>query len=74
MAAQFMEAAHRELPDLHPALSRGDYSLLRNWLTENIYRHGRAYSATELLQRVTGAGLQTNSYLKYLEAKFTQSS
>jgi carboxypeptidase Taq len=40
-------------------------------LTENVYRHGRAYSATELLQRTTGNDLKTDAYLRYLTGKFT---
>jgi len=72
MAAQFFEAAHRSVPGLDDALAVGDYRPLLSWLTENIYRHGHAYSATELLQRTTGAGLQTRPYLTYLEKKYDE--
>ena len=70
MAAQFMEAAQRDLPGLDQTLATGDYQPLLAWLTENIYRHGRAYSPEELLMRVTGSGLQAGPYLAHLQTKF----
>ncbi len=72
MSAQFMDAAYAQLPDLQANLSSGGYMPLLNWLTENIYRHGRAYNGTELLQRVTGRELTTEPYLKYLTTKFEE--
>jgi carboxypeptidase Taq len=71
MSAQLLDAAYRDTPDLDGALGRGDYAPLRGWLTENVYRHGRAYSANELLVRTTGRELETAPYLKYLTDKFT---
>ena len=70
MAAQFMEAARRDVAGLDEALDSGDYRPLLGWLTEHIYRHGRAFSPEELLVRTTGSGLQAGPYLAYLQAKF----
>ena len=71
MASQFFETAHKDVPDMDLQLSLGNYQPLLTWLSENIYRHGKAYSATELLQRVTGKDLHTGPFLRYLEEKFT---
>lgn len=70
MAAQFFAAARRATPGLDTALARGDYAPLRGWLTENVYRHGRAYSPDELLNRATGASLDAGPYLAYLRGKY----
>ena len=70
IAAQVFEAAHAQMPDLDERLADGDYRALLDWLTENIYRHGRAYSVSELLLRVTGADLHVAPLLRYLEAKY----
>ena len=70
MAAQFFQAAHAALPDLDQTLAAGDYQPLLAWLTANIYRHGRAFSAEELLQRNTGYGLHAGPYLDYLQTKY----
>jgi len=72
MSAQLLEAAYRDTPDLGGALGRGDYAPLLGWLTENVYCHGRAYTANELLQRTTGRELETGPYLAYLTEKFTE--
>ncbi len=70
MSAQFFAAARRDLPGLDDALACGDYAPLRGWLTEHVYRHGRAFSPEELLQRATGSGLVVAPYLAYLANKF----
>ncbi len=69
MSAQFMAAARRE-PGLDDALGKGNYQPLLAWLTENVYRHGRAFSPEELLVRSTGGGLSVAPYLAYLREKF----
>ncbi|HUN07159.1 MAG TPA: carboxypeptidase M32 [Aggregatilineales bacterium] len=70
MSAQFLQAARRDVAGLDSSLDGGDYMPLLNWLQQNIYRHGRAYSASELLQRCTGSDLTVGPYLSYLEQKF----
>jgi carboxypeptidase Taq len=70
MAAQVLAAAHAHMPDLATKLADGDYQALLNWLSENIYRHGRAYQPDELLKRVSGEGLNTAPLLDYLEEKY----
>ena len=71
MSAQFLEAAYRDVDSLDSALASGDYAPLLGWLTENVYQHGRAYNASELLIRSTGSDLHVKPYLAYLEAKYT---
>jgi len=71
MSAQFLQAAHRDTAGLDQSLANGNYQPLLGWLTENIYRHGRAYSASELLVRSTGHDLTVEPYIAYLTDKFT---
>jgi carboxypeptidase Taq len=72
MSAQFLDAAHRDVPALRDALRRGDYQPLLGWLQHNVYCHGRAFSAEELLMRTTGSPLVVGPYLQYLNSKFTE--
>jgi carboxypeptidase Taq len=69
-AAQFFEAARRALPDLDAQLAHGELHPLREWLRENIHRHGQRYRAAELVGVVTGQPLSPAAFLKYLSAKF----
>ena len=48
----------------------GGYAPLREWLSEQIYRHGGRYAPSDLLRRVTGSGIDPEPYLKYLHTKF----
>ena len=72
MAAQFYQAAQKQISDLELTLERGDYAPLRGWLTKHIYQHGRRFSPHELLTRATNQGLNATAYLEYLEEKFTR--
>ena len=68
MASQFFRQA-TVLPAVAQGLDAGDYAPLRSWLTEAIYRHGRAASPAETLALVTGGGLDTGPYIADLTAK-----
>jgi len=69
-AAQFFEAARRDLGDLESMFARGDFHPLKDWLNKNIHQHGKRYHADELCLRVTGKPLSPEPYLAYLEDKF----
>jgi len=43
---------------------------LRRWLTENIYRHGRALTPDEIVIRATGRPMTSAPYFAYLRAKY----
>ena len=53
-AAQLFEAAERAVGPLEESFAAGDFSALRNWLGENVHRHGKRYPAAKLIERVTG--------------------
>ncbi|HEX5818029.1 MAG TPA: carboxypeptidase M32 [Gemmatimonadales bacterium] len=54
-AAQFLEAAERDVGDFAPAWGKGDFSGLLGWLRDNVHRHGRRWTSAELVRRATGA-------------------
>lgn len=70
MSAQIYAAAERALPDLDDQIAAGMFGPLRAWLTSHIYRHGRMFTAPELIARATGAPLGVESYLAYLHTKY----
>jgi carboxypeptidase Taq len=70
ISVQLFAAARRSVPELDARLARGDYGALRQWLSENVYRHGRAYNVNELLTRASGKPLDSGDYLTYLKQKF----
>ncbi|HSJ54545.1 MAG TPA: carboxypeptidase M32, partial [Anaerolineae bacterium] len=70
MGPQFYQAALRAHPQIPVELERGELGTLRCWLRENVYSHGRKFTAAELVERVTGAPMSIEPYLDYLYRKF----
>jgi carboxypeptidase Taq len=70
MSVQIWERAVADLGDLDERFARGEFSPLREWLREQVYRHGSKYPPRDLLRRVTGSDLDPEPYLRYLHAKF----
>ncbi len=68
-AAQFWEKIRDDLPALDKDIAAGRFLGLRDWLKENIHRHGRRYSASELCRRVTGKELSADPLMRHLTAK-----
>ncbi|MCS7034276.1 MAG: carboxypeptidase M32, partial [Phycisphaerae bacterium] len=68
-AAQFFEQARKDLGDLDAMFAVGNFKPLLQWLRQNIHRHGRRYSARELVRRVTGADLSAEPLLRHLRAR-----
>lgn len=72
LSAQFYEAATRARPNIPDEIAQGEFGALHGWLKDNIYRHGRTFTAPELVERATGGPLSFEPYLRYLRGKFSQ--
>ena len=70
-ASQFYNAARKALPDMENRAESGDLRPLLAWLRENIHRHGRLYSAADLVRRVTGGPLSEEPFIAHLRKKFS---
>jgi len=70
IASQLWEKIETDIPDLAGQIERGEFSGLLGWLRENLHQHGRKFTAQELLQRITGRGLDAAPYLAYLRRKY----
>ena len=60
----------RETSPAAVIVERGEFGSLRGWLTEHVYRHGRKFTADQLVERVTGRPLTIEPYVRYLKGKF----
>ena len=69
IAGQLWERAHTDLPQLGAAIAAGELSPLREWLRENVHRHGAKFSTTELLARVVGGPIKVAPFVSYLRHK-----
>ena len=70
MSAQFFAAALRAHPAIPAEIEAGHFDTLRTWLAANVYAHGRARTADELMLSATGAPLSTQPFMDYLRTKY----
>jgi len=70
ISAQLWEKINQDIPALPDQIRKGKFEALLAWLREKIHVHGRKYEPQELVQRVTGARITPQPYLRYLKAKF----
>ena len=70
IAAQLARTFRSQHPSLDADMRSGDFSALLEWLRTNLHRHGRKFQPRELVQRITGGGIDPAPYLEYLEAKY----
>ncbi len=69
MSVQIWEAARSAIGDLDAQVEAAEFGELREWLRENLHRHGRKFTPNETLARVVGGPIDPEPYLRYLETK-----
>ena len=70
MAAQFFDAATRDEPDLWPAIERGNFAPLLDWLRARVHRLASRHENGELLERATGKQLGTAVFKAHLKRRY----
>ena len=70
LSAQFYETATLAHPLIEQEIAAGEFGTLHGWLKDNLYQHGRKYTAPELVERATGGPLSIEPYMRYLRGKF----
>jgi carboxypeptidase Taq len=71
ISCQIWEKIQAALPDLAEQFERGEYMTLREWLRDNLHRHGRKFTPAETLERVVGTHrIEVGPYVRYLYHKF----
>ncbi len=66
VSLQIWERLAADIPDVEEQFARGEFQPLMTWLREHLYRHGRKFTPSETLEKVTGGGLDAGPYLRYL--------
>lgn len=68
-AAQFYHQMEKEI-DVESALKNNNFSIISNWLKENIHQYGAFKDADQLMIDVTGEPFNPQYYIDYLTNKF----
>ncbi len=71
IGGQIRDAMLKAVPHVYDDISKGDFSSLNNWRIENIHQYGMCFTATEMLKRVTGEGLNADYFIAYLNEKYS---
>ncbi|HEY9810030.1 MAG TPA: carboxypeptidase M32 [Halomicronema sp.] len=71
MAAQFYETAINQNPEIPVDIERGNFQTIHQWLKDNIYQHGRKYTANEIMEKVTSKALSVEPFLRYIHQKYS---
>ena len=69
-SAQFFDTYIQSRPEWEADFKAGSFSHFLDWLRENIHSKGREFTASELVERITGKPLDASYALNYLNAKY----
>jgi len=67
LAAALWEAIERDTGRRAEDLERGEVGPIQAWLGERVHRYGRRLDTVPLAEAATGAGLQVDPFLRYVE-------
>ncbi|GGF09725.1 carboxypeptidase M32 [Halobacillus andaensis] len=68
-AAQFDSAMRKDV-NVSAAVRSGDFQLIKNWLSNRIHQYGKMKKPLDILEEVTGEGLNPNDLVNYLRNKY----
>ena len=69
-AAQLMQAARMQVPDLDAAFGRGDMSSLLAWLRIHVHGLGSRFDFNTILERATGRKLDPLAFQTHLRSRY----
>ncbi|MBS4173226.1 carboxypeptidase M32 [Bacillus sp. FJAT-49736] len=71
-AAQFKNSMLKDIPNFDELLAKGNLAPIREWLTKNIHQYGKLKKPLEILEDVTGEGLNAKYLIEFLTDKYTK--
>jgi carboxypeptidase Taq len=71
-AAQFAHVMRKEISGYDERIANGEFAPIRAWLKEKIHQYGKLKSPNELVQDITGEGINAKYLMDYLEKKYSE--
>ncbi len=69
-AAQLKNTMNEAIPNYDELLEAGDFSPIKEWLVQNVHQYGKMKKPLEIIQDITGEGLNPSYLIEYLEQKY----
>ena len=68
--AQLFAAAEKKLGTLDAAFASGDFRSLRDWLMENVHRHGQRFTPAAIVEAATGSAPDPSALIESLSRRY----
>lgn len=69
-SAQLKHQLDKDIPNFDELLENGDFTPIKNWLNTNIHQYGKMKKPLELMNDITGEGLDPKYLIDYLQQKY----
>ena len=69
-AAQFRNTLQKQMPNYEEEVRRGNLGVIKDWLNENIHRHGKMLQPADIVQQVTGEAIDSKYLVQYFKEKY----
>jgi len=69
-AAQLMASIETSIQTIDECIQRERWIVIKDWLAENIFKHGRTYLPNDLMKKVTGSEISAHFLIDYLQKKY----
>lgn len=70
--AQFKHKMEQDIQGIDKCIENGDFAVIKEWLNQNIHKHGSLYKPNELITMVTGEELTSKYFIEYLYNKYSK--
>lgn len=68
-SAMLWNKLEEDMPNILNDIQTGNFSLIKNWLRENIHQYGKLYEPKDIMQKVTDKVFDVSSYNNYIKNK-----
>jgi carboxypeptidase Taq len=69
-AAQINAAIKKSMPDYDQIIQNGELYKIKEWLKENILRHGKMLTPEQIIKNISGEEITSKYLVEYLEKKY----
>ncbi len=68
--SMMLQTAQKAIPDMDEQIARGDFSQILAWTRKNVHEHGMRFTGPDLIKRITGRDLESDTFAEYVAEKF----
>lgn len=74
MAAQIHDRMKKDVQNIPGLLRQGNFLPVRDWLNDNVHKHGRLKRPGQLIEEVTGTPLNSSALISHLQDRYLPAS